>query len=164
MNEAIYEFVSRMKLRRQNPKTYTALLVLALLISVPNLFSGLVFTILFFSDFDPQFLSLFYIILIFMIIIPCVILIAAIALFRAESCLKFTFGQDSFDVYDFKSKKQTTVPYSAVSCIKASRVCYLIFINKRRAYPLSADALKAVTADEFDRFLYEHTGKKVLRQ
>lgn len=164
MDEAIYEFESRMKLRAQNPKAYTAILVIALLISVPNLPAGLAFVIIFFSDYDPQFLNIFYIILIFMIIIPVVILIAATTLFKSESHLKFTFGQDSFNVYDFKSKKQTTVPYSAVSCIKASRVCYLIFINKHRAYPLSADALKTVTADEFDRFLYEHTGQNVLRQ
>ena len=163
MDEAIYEFESRMKLRAQNPKAYTAILVIALLISVPNLPAGLAFVIIFFSDYDPQFLNIFYIILIFMIIIPAMILIAATALFKSESHLKFTFGQDSFDVYDFKSKKQTSVPYSAVSCIKASKVCYLIFINKHRAYPLSADALKAVTTDEFDRFLYEHTGQNVLR-
>lgn len=164
MNEAIYEFESRMKLRAQNPKAYIAILVIALLISVPNLPAGLAFVIIFFSDYDPQFLNIFYIILIFMIIIPAVILIAATTLFKSESQLKFTFGQDTFNVYDFKSKKQTTVPYSAVSCIKARRVCYLIFINKHRAYPLSADALKTVTADEFDRFLYEHTGQNVLRQ
>ena len=163
MNEAIYEFESRMKLRAQNPKAYIAILVIALLISVPNLPAGLAFVIIFFSDYDPQFLNIFYIILIFMIIIPAVILIAATALFKSESHLKFTFGQDSFDVYEFKSKKQTSVPYSAVSCIKASKVCYLIFINKHRAYPLSADALKTVTTDEFDRFLYEHTGQNVLR-
>lgn len=163
MDEAIYEFESRMKLRAQNPKAYIAILVIALLISVPNLPAGLAFVIIFFSDYDPQFLNIFYIILIFMIIIPAVILIAATALFKSESHLKFTFGQDSFDVYEFKSKKQTSVPYSAVSCIKASKVCYLIFINKHRAYPLSADALKTVTTDEFDRFLYEHTGQNVLR-
>ena len=163
MDEVIYEFESRMKLRAQNPKAYIAILVIALLISVPNLPAGLAFVIIFFSDYDPQFLNIFYIILIFMIIIPAVILIAATALFKSESHLKFTFGQDSFDVYEFKSKKQTSVPYSAVSCIKASKVCYLIFINKHRAYPLSADALKTVTTDEFDRFLYEHTGQKVLR-
>ena len=163
MDEVIYEFESRMKFRAQNPKAYTAILILALLISVPNLPAGLAFVIIFFSNYDPQLLNIFYIILIFMIIIPGVILTAATTLFRSESHLKFTFGQDTFDVYDFKNKKQTTVPYSAVSCIKASNVCYLIFMDKRRAYLLSADALKAVPASEFDNFLYERTGKKVLR-
>ena len=163
MDEAIYEFESRMKLRAQNPKAYTAILVIALLISVPNLPAGLAFVIIFFSDYDPQFLNIFYIILIFMIIIPAVILIAATALFKSESHLKFTFGQDAFNVYDFKNQKQTTVPYSAVIFIKASNICYLIFMDKRRAYLLSADALKAVPASEFDSFLYERTGKKVLR-
>ena len=163
MDEVIYEFESRMKFRAQNPKAYTAILILALLISVPNLPAGLAFVIIFFSNYDPQFLNIFYIILIFMIIIPGVILTAATTLFRSESHLKFTFGKDNFDLYDFKNKKQTTVPYSAVSCIKASNVCYLIFMDKRRAYLLSADALKAVPASEFDNFLYERTGKKVLR-
>lgn len=141
MNDAHYEFESEIKYRKLNPKIYMAILIAGLLISVPNLLSGLAFVILFFSDYDPQFLNMFYITLIFMVIIPGVILTAAIALFRSESRLKFTFRQDAFDVYDFKSKKQTTVPYSAVSRIKASNVCFLIYMDNRRAYLLSADAL-----------------------
>lgn len=37
MDNAVYEFESRMRLRANNPKAYTAILVIALLISVPNI-------------------------------------------------------------------------------------------------------------------------------
>ncbi len=167
MNEPVFDYNFKIKVRRVSPTVYTALFILGLL-CIPRTLAG-VFVLYIHLAFsappdaasDDSFIV--PIIIIAGIVIPLIVAVFGIGLWFSGVDTHLRFYEDHFESEGRAPKKYEanfSADYSQVERIIRQNGIYILYFSKRLAFMAGGSELTDPAA--FESFLIRKTGKNII--
>lgn len=158
MDGTVYEFDSKIKYRKLNPKRFTVLCILGMVIPMLNLgVTVYLWSISLTGDTVPigYYISA---------LINLVIFAVSLYYFRSEEKIYFSFFSNAFNarigMNDYR------VPYESITHIRYTSTCWHFYTSSNKyintCYILARDSLGDVSVEEFNEFIKSHIQGKFI--
>ncbi|MBQ8780957.1 MAG: YcxB family protein [Oscillospiraceae bacterium] len=158
------------KMRESNKRTYTALFAVALMFTVPNIFTGIGFIISGIGSGnlsnvfnDSGLLAITLAVIMFMIVTPLLILRLAIKFWKSELQCRYIFREDKMIIVN-RDGSETEQAYSGITMVTEETDRYMIYIDKYHCYILPKISLTEISHEEFSEFIIRKTNMRIQRK
>ncbi|MBP1548264.1 MAG: YcxB family protein [Oscillospiraceae bacterium] len=163
MDGTVYEFDSKIKYRKLNPKRFTVLCILGMVIPIPSVTASIL-PFVFANHFFDKLNAVQIIICLIILLVNLAVMTASVYHFRSEARIYFSFFSNAFNarigMNDYR------VPYESITHIRCTSTCWHFYTSSNKyintCYILARDSLGDVSVEEFNEFIKNHIQGKFI--